>query len=261
MRVLVTGATGKAGGATMRALLDRGAEVRALVRDPARADLPGAVEVVRGDLAEPGTAFDDVDAAFVLSAVADSDTAAHAEKAGVRRVVLLWAGYRGPVEQAFAATDIEWTALQPASFLGNTLVWADAIAERGEVAEPFVDVTETMVHEDDIGSVAATVLLEGGHAGRTYELTGREPVSVRDRVDALAEALGAPVTLRELTEDEARRRWRADGYDDGLVDALVGWMKRPAAERTRVSPEVERILGRPPLTFADWVPDHLDAFR
>jgi nucleoside-diphosphate-sugar epimerase len=56
-RALVTGATGKVGGAVARALLDRGDEVRALVRDPARAAelLPTGVELVRGDVTEPDT--------------------------------------------------------------------------------------------------------------------------------------------------------------------------------------------------------------
>jgi uncharacterized protein YbjT (DUF2867 family) len=261
MRVLVTGATGKAGGATMRALLERGAEVRALTRDPGTATLPPEVEVVRGGLPDPGPAFDGVEAAFVLSGVADADTAALAEKAGVRRVALLWGGYWGPVEDAFAHSDVEWTALQPGSLLGNTLVWADRIRERGEVAEPFVDVAETMVHEADVGAVAAAVLLEDGHAGRSYGLTGHQAVSVRDRVDALADALGRSLRLIELSESEARRGWRDEGYDESLIDALVGWMSRPPEETTRVSPDIERVLGRPPLTFADWVPEHVDAFR
>jgi dihydroflavonol-4-reductase len=56
-RALVTGATGKVGGAIARALLARGDEVRALVRDPAAAArlLPAEVELVRGDVTEPAT--------------------------------------------------------------------------------------------------------------------------------------------------------------------------------------------------------------
>ncbi len=55
MRALVTGATGKVGGATARALLERGDEVRVLVRDPERARgiLPSGVDVRRGDVTEP----------------------------------------------------------------------------------------------------------------------------------------------------------------------------------------------------------------
>jgi dihydroflavonol-4-reductase len=57
VRALVTGATGKVGGATARALLARGDEVRALVRDPGRAAglLPSGVETVRGDVTDPGS--------------------------------------------------------------------------------------------------------------------------------------------------------------------------------------------------------------
>ena len=54
MTTLVTGATGKAGGETVRALLARGEDVRALVRDPDRSDLPREVDVVVGDASEPG---------------------------------------------------------------------------------------------------------------------------------------------------------------------------------------------------------------
>jgi dihydroflavonol-4-reductase len=57
MRALVTGATGKVGHAVARALLERGDEVRVLVRNPDRASsqLPPGVEAVRGDVTEPAT--------------------------------------------------------------------------------------------------------------------------------------------------------------------------------------------------------------
>src|SRR5690242_10628118 len=55
MRTLVTGATGKVGHATARALVGAGHEVRALVRDPARAVLPEGVEPVVGDVTAPET--------------------------------------------------------------------------------------------------------------------------------------------------------------------------------------------------------------
>ena len=57
MRALVTGATGKVGHAVASALAQRGDEVRALVRDPARAAavLPAGVEAVRGDVTDPSS--------------------------------------------------------------------------------------------------------------------------------------------------------------------------------------------------------------
>jgi dihydroflavonol-4-reductase len=57
MRVLVTGATGLIGNAILRKLIERGADVRALVRDEARAKelLPASVELVKGDVTDPGS--------------------------------------------------------------------------------------------------------------------------------------------------------------------------------------------------------------
>ena len=55
MTILVTGATGTVGRQVIRQLARRGADIRALVRDPAKADLPAGVAVATGD-------FLDVDA-------------------------------------------------------------------------------------------------------------------------------------------------------------------------------------------------------
>ncbi len=57
VKVLVTGATGKVGNAVARALAERGDEVRALVRDQARARslLPPGVETVQGDVTDPAS--------------------------------------------------------------------------------------------------------------------------------------------------------------------------------------------------------------
>src|SRR6188472_436290 len=68
-RVLVTGATGYVGGHLTPALLQRGFDVRCLVRDPRRAALPAGVEVVQGDVLSPATlapALDGIDVAYYL---------------------------------------------------------------------------------------------------------------------------------------------------------------------------------------------------
>jgi uncharacterized protein YbjT (DUF2867 family) len=106
-RILLTGATGAIGGRLLPSLLERGAPVRALVRDPVKAALPDAVDVVRGDVfAGQGldAALEGVDVAYYLihamgrgnkGDFADLDRrGAHAfgsaaERAGVRRVIYL----------------------------------------------------------------------------------------------------------------------------------------------------------------------------
>src|SRR6188472_3799835 len=109
MRVLVTGATGKVGQAIASALLDRGDQVRALVRDPNRAAsiLPAGIEPFRGDALEPETLAVAVEGCELVfnsmgmpeqwvrdeaifdrvNAVGSGELAKSAKRAGVRRFI------------------------------------------------------------------------------------------------------------------------------------------------------------------------------
>ncbi|WP_433275718.1 NmrA family NAD(P)-binding protein [Pseudonocardia xinjiangensis] len=272
MTILVTGATGKAGRHVVEHLLRTGQDVRALTRRPERAALPAGVQVVAGDLTDPdtlGPAFDGVTAVHLLTTGGDDyatlttgpEIADLAEKAGVRRVALLWNGQDGPVEQAVEASGLEWTRLQPVDFMSNALAWAASIATDGVVREPFADVPVAVVHEADVGAVAAAVLVGEGHAGRTYSITGPETLTPRQRVAVIAGAIGRPVEFVELTEEQARARWRADGYADELIDLLVAWQSNPPAAASTVADTVERLTGRPPLRFDRWAAEQATAFR
>ncbi|MEU4324554.1 NmrA family NAD(P)-binding protein [Nonomuraea dietziae] len=272
MTFLVTGATGKAGRHVVGQLLKEGQRVRALTRDPAKANLPEGVEVVRGDLTDPATlgpALDGVTGAHLLTMGGDDyatlrtgpELAELMEKAGVRRVTLLWNGKTGPVEEAFAASDLEWTRLEAVDFMSNTLHWAPAIKAEGRVEEPFADVPGAVVHEADVGEVSARVLVDGGHGGRSYTLTGPETLTARQRLSALAEVLGRKLEFVELSEEQARERWRKAGYDEELIDLLADWQGNPPPEAYTVVPTVERIIGRPPRTFAQWAAEHAERFQ
>lgn len=272
MTILVTGATGRAGRQVVAHLLGAGADVRALTRRPERAVLPAGVEVVAGDLTDPATldgAFDGVTAMYLLTIGGDDyatlttgpEIAELAWKAGVRRAVLMWNGQDGPVEQAVADSRLEWTRLQPTDFMSNALNWAGSIRGEGVVREPFATSRLAVVHEADIGAVAAAALLDDRHAGQTYPITGPEPLTVPERVAAIAVAIGRPVRFVELTEAQARERWRAEGHADELIDLLVSWQGDPPPAAYTVTDTVEKVTGRPPRTFADWAVEHAASFR
>ncbi|HYN97395.1 MAG TPA: NAD(P)H-binding protein [Pilimelia sp.] len=273
MTVLVTGATGQVGRRVVAHLLAAGHRVRALTRHPAKAaSLPGAVEVVAGDLTAPDTvapALDGVTNMHLITVGGDDyatlDTGPElvrlAHAAGVRRVAVLWNGQPGPVETAVQAGGPAWTVLQPTDFMGNALSWASAIRAGRAVAEPFGDVPSAVIDEDDVGAVAAAVLTGDGHAGRTYPLTGPAALTPRQRLAVIGAAVGRPVEFVELTEEQARRRWRDAGHGAELIDLLAAWQSDPPPAAYTPAPTVERILGRPPRTLADWARDHADAFR
>ncbi|MFD5335335.1 NmrA family NAD(P)-binding protein [Streptomyces hawaiiensis] len=271
-RILVTGATGTVGRQVVAELLDRGHQVRALTRDAAQAAFPAGVEVVQGDLTEPdglapalkgitglhlitfgGAAYSPLESGPRILELARS--------AGVRRVTVLHGGGPTPLEDAVRVGDgVDWTVLMPVEFMANALQWADGIVASGEVREPFVDRLSAMVHEGDIGAVAAVSLTEEGHGGQEYVITGPEVLTVGDKVKTIAAAVGREIALVEVTEEQAIAQYRAAGLPEDVIGFLLeAYGNTPEVGRT-VSGIVEKVTGRPARTFAEWAAGHTDAF-
>ncbi|MFE9063024.1 NAD(P)H-binding protein [Streptomyces violaceusniger] len=280
--IVVTGATGNVGRPLVEALAAVGEQVTAVSRRPGGTELPEGVRHHQADLADPGSlrpALDGADALFLLFAgelltgerpVRELlDTAG---SAGVRRVVVLssQAAETRPqaishaplraLEEAVRASGLDWTVLRPGGFGSNAFAWAESVRTRRTVAAPFGDVGLPVVDPADIAEVAAATLRGRGHAGRTYELTGPAPVSPRQQAQTIGDALGEPVRFTELSREQARAellRFMPEPVADGTLDILG----EPTAAEQRVSPDVERVLGRPPRAFADWAMRNIVAFR
>lgn len=186
--ILVTAATGNVGGSVVRQLVDAGERVRALTRHPASTNLPSRVDVIGGDLTEPGslgTAFDGIRQMFLFPIPSTAaEVTVRAVASGVQHIVLLSSSATedGPdnyigavhraVEQAVLVSGADWTFLRPGGFATNTLSWAPSIRADRVVRLPFPDASVNPIHEDDIAAVAVTALLGDGHAGARYQLTG-----------------------------------------------------------------------------------------
>lgn len=275
MKVLVTGATGNVGRHVVEELVGKGVGVRAMTRDPERVEFPEEVEVVAGDLSAPETlaaAMEGVDGLHLINFDAGEygaaaletgeEVVARAKDAGVRRVTVLCGGEEGTVERSVRGSDLEWTLLQPVEFMaGHDLDWGESIRAEGVVREPFVDRRSALVHEADIGAVAATVLAKGGYGGEALPITGPEALTLREKVRIIGEVVGREVKLVELTEAEAREKWRSDGYADELMEFLVSVYAHTPEIGYTVAPTVERVTGRPARAFAEWVADNAGAFR
>jgi uncharacterized protein YbjT (DUF2867 family) len=193
------------------------------------------------------------------------DVVAVVRAAGVQRVVLLSSqgvgAKRHPAmfEDAVTQSGLEWTMLRPGNFDSNALQWADSVRTRRVVAAPFGDVALPAIDPADIAEVAALALREPGHHGAIYTLTGPEPISPRQQAAAIGEALGEPVRFVEQSREEARTRM-LDHMPEPVVEATLDILGAPSAAEQRVSPDVQRLLGRAPRTFAEWVSCNVAAF-
>lgn len=272
MTVLVTGATGNVGRLVVEGLVAEGAEVRALSRAPERAArlLPAGVRTVDGDLGRPGTldaALKGVEQLFLFPVARTArEVVARAREAGVRRIVVLSSGavsagldttHHLPVERAVEESGLEWTHVRPGEFARNKLhMWGPSIRAEGVVRSAFPDALGVPVHEADIAEVAAAALLEDGHTGRAYSLSGPERLSHREQAGALADGLGRRLRFEPLTYGQARAAYIASGIPADIAEYLLGYQAEYAEEPPQVLPDTERVLGRPGRTLARWAADH-----
>lgn len=276
--ILVTGATGNIGGALLKELHDRGAgPLRGLTRDASRAAFPADVELHEGDFGVPGSlepAMAGVRSLFLPSRVGpDTDILAAARRAGVEHVVLVSsitvrthphlgpAGENLAVERLLKDSGMAWTVLRPTQFASNALMWAASIRAGETVRAPFADTGLPTIHPADIASAARVALTEPGHRGRAYALTGPEPVSARQQVEAIAAAVGREVPFAGTTREEARG-WMAEVFGEEAADAVLDVTGGDVNdELLAVRDTVAHLTGTPGRTFRQWAEENAAAFR
>ena len=264
--IVITGATGNVGRPLVDTLTAAGEDVVPVSRT-------GAGH--QADLTKPETLRPVLDGAKAVFLLTSPDFLARGNLQGVvdvlrdaavPRVVLLSSqgvtSKRHPSihEDAVTGSGLEWTILRPGNFASNAYAWADSIRTRRAMAAPFADVALPAVDPHDIAEVAAATLRDGGHANAVYTLTGPAAISPRQQAKVIEEAIGTPIHFTELTRDQARAGMLTF-MPEPVVEATLDVLGNPLPAEQAVSPDVEKVLGRPPHTFADWVARNLPAFR
>ena len=282
MTILVTGATGNVGRQVVEQLVKRGADVRALVRDPAKANLPPGVNVAQGDLLDVDSlrsAFSGVSTLFLLNAVvADEFTQALialniAREAGVERLVYLsvihsdlyvnvphFAGKFG-VERMIEQMGFNATILRPAYFMNNDLTIKDVVSGYGVYPMPIGGKGLAMIDARDIGEIAAIELVRRDKSGASLppdriNLVGPDTLTGAKAAAIWSEVLGR--TIAYPGDDPA-------GFEKNLRQFMPSWMAfdmRLMSERFLTdgmipnAGDVERLntlLGRPLRSYRDFV--------
>lgn len=274
---LVTGATGNVGAEVLRALLSAGAEVRALTRGGTDPRLPAKAQPVPGDLNDPPSlreALAGVRGLFLLPGYADMPgILAEARAAGVQRVVQLSgrsaaggdmsnavSAYMIRTEEALREAGIPWTVVRPSAFHANALRWLPKLAAGDVLRLPFAEAAVASIDPYDIGEVVARALLQEGHAGKVYELSGPEPLLPAEQVRILGEVLGRALRFEAQPNAEARREMEASMPKE-YVDAFFSFYVDGTLDESPVLPAVRELTGRPPRTFEQWAREHADSFR
>lgn len=283
--ILVTGATGNVGSQVVRAVSERGGQVRALVRDAdkARERIGEDIELAIGDFADPrsvGAALDGVEQMF-LSCADDPrrvewETRAidAAAAAGVRRIVKLssvtaepgapvafW-DWHGRVEQHLRASAVAWVILRSNFYMSNLLAGAEEVAREGRIYAPAGGARIAMIDPRDVGAAAAAVLHGEGHDARTHALTGPEAITYGQVAHELSEASGRLIEFIDVPDEAARQGMIEAGLPEFVAAQLVklfGQLRLGAGEQ--VTDGVQSLTGRPPRSFAEFARDHAGLFE
>jgi uncharacterized protein YbjT (DUF2867 family) len=285
-KILVTGATGNVGGAVIANLTAMGANVRALVRDESEAQglRDAGVEVVVGDLDKPETltpAFSGVDKVFLATPVNPNQVSlarngiAAARRAGSPHIVRLSAGplntaadsparvtrQHAEIDAELEASGLPYTLLRPHGFMQNTLMAAQTVASEGVVYMPVKEGKMGMIDFRDIADVAAKVLTEAGHEGKTYGLTGPSSISVRDIAAGLSKALGKEVKYVDVPLETAREGMVGLGLSEWFADALNEYNKAMSEGLGDFTTnDVEEITGHPARSYETFARDFAQVF-
>jgi uncharacterized protein YbjT (DUF2867 family) len=285
MTILVTGATGNVGGHVVRALIARGAPVRAFVRDRDKAArlFGPEVELAAGDLADRESierALAGADRVFlacgnVPGQVEYECTAIDAAAAaGVARVVklsgpdasvdspLIFERWHGQIERHLAGSGLPGVLLRPRTYLTNLLAYARTVAQTGMLFAPAGTAAIAFVDPRDVAEAAAAALTGPGHDGRTYTLTGPEAITFERVAAELSAATARPVTYVGVGDEQARQAMLAEGLPPMIADAIVAiFASQRAGSMAGTTETVRELTGRPPRTVAAFARDHVAAFR
>jgi uncharacterized protein YbjT (DUF2867 family) len=282
--VLVTGATGNVGSRVIQELRGRGVPLRAFVRDADRASavLGPDVDLAIGDFAEPSSlraALEGVDVLFLAcgnlppQVEYERNVIDAAAQAGVRRLVKLSArgaeigsrvdfwDWHARIEQHLRASKVPSVVLRPRYYMSNLLGSIETVSSDGAVFAPAEGVKVPMIDPQDVAATAAVVLLDDGHEGRTYELTGPEAITFHDVAAHLADLTGRQVRFVPVSDAAAREALLQAGLPDWMAENIVtvfGMLREdPAAQ---VTGAVQALTGRRPRHLAEFLDDHATLF-
>jgi uncharacterized protein YbjT (DUF2867 family) len=282
--ILFTGATGTMGSEVVKRLSAQGVQVRAVTRDPRKAEaspLPH-VRFVQGDFDEPESmrrVCSGVDRAFLLTNSterAEQQQIAFtrvAQQSGVRHIVKLsqlhadanspgrFLRYHASVEAALQASGLTFTFLRPNLYMQGLLDFRQSIQQKSAFFAAVGDARISAVDVRDLADVAVAALTSSMHDNKVYALTGPAALTFADMAQQLSKPIGRIITYVDVPPESMRAALADLGFPawqaDGLLEEFAMYRRGEAAG---VEPGVRDALGQPPRSFDEFARDYAPLF-
>jgi len=169
---------------------------------------------------------------------------------------------QGLSDQELKNSGIDWVTFGPNFFMSNFLRSKDSI-KRGEVVGAAGEGKTAYIAVEDIGDAAAAVLAHPEKHGtkRHILLSGSAAITDGEFVAAIGEALGKPIKYTSLAPEAFTARLVSVGVPKSTADFITMLeVTRLNSRASMVSQEVEKILGRKPMTHQEWAKKHVADF-
>jgi len=277
-KILITGASGNIGTPLVEALRLQAADFEIM---RSKADARGAARIASfSDATSLQSAFAGIDTLFVLLPLVPnkvelaSKVAKAAQAAGVKHIVrssgagadphspFALPKLQGTIDHIFQDTGINTTFLRPAGFMQNYSGYMAGMVKAGTVYGATADAAQSLIDVRDIAAVAASILTHPqNHVGKAYTLTGGEALTDSQRVQILSEVLGRTVSFVEVSQAAGR----ASMVQMGMPEQIVEWLDSlnaivSAGYAGAISPELQNLLGRAPISFRQFATDYQGAW-
>src|SRR5215472_14998224 len=281
--ILVTGASGSAGGAVLNEVLKTNKPFKAMYRsreDAAR--VPAGIPAVVADFADKPSlrrALEGVDAVYLVCSPVrelielESNMVDACRETGVRHVVLnsaLGAGdysksfpsWHRKVEEKLKTSGIEYTILRPNSFMQNILTYyAPTIRTQGAFYAAMGNARTSFIDVRDLAAVATKSLTTGGHTGKIYELNGPQALAYAEVAEKISRASGRKVQYVDIPAEQQKQSMLDQRMPEWQVTALLDLQAYyTGGKGGEVDDVLANILGRSPATMDQFLTEFADSF-
>jgi NAD(P)H dehydrogenase (quinone) len=271
-RIAVTGSTGHVGGEVARLLSAAGYEQKLIVRDPARAPgLPGT-STAQADYADRQSSLDALHGSEVLFMVSGAEAEDRvdqhrsfidaAAEAGVQHIVYTSFLAAAPdatftlgrdhwaTEEHIRNSGMDFTFLRDNFYLDVLPLFAGA---EGILRGPAGDGRVSAVARTDVARTAVVVLKDPqAHAGKSYDLTGPEALSLSEVAAVITRVTGRETRYEEETVEEAYASRASYGAPDWQLDAWVSTYTAIASgQLERTTTAVQDLTGAKPISLEE----------